>query len=708
MGTSVWLRPSKAKRDPGRGFTASVPLVFEWVIIQSPVHIVMFQRRTCMGMLKRTLLLALLIFFNGQFAAVEAVQPLHPLDPLSADEITLTVSILKSASKIGPESRFPCIALHEPTKEEVSGYVPGAPIRREAFAMVFDSSTGKVYEAVVDLTNKSVLSWKNVPGVQAPQLFEEYEMAPGIVRADPQWQEAIKKRGITDFENVVVEAWVPGYFGPDEWKGKRIFRCIFFYRGTGKNYYSRPIEGITAYYDPIQRKVLKVVDTGVVSVAKEVGEYDAQSVGRLREALKPLNIEQPYGTNFEIHGNEVRWQNWRFRFGMRPQEGLILYTVGYEDQGKVRSILYRASVSEMVVPYGDPDSNWSFRNAFDEGEYGLGHFVNSLVPAADASENATFVSTILNDCEGKPVIVDRAVAIYERDGGLLWKHSDGETAESRRARELVISWITTLGNYDYGFNWVFHQDGSLEMEILVTGLMLAKGVGTSSADHHAMQPYWHLVAPNVAAVNHQHFFSFRLDMDIDHASGNSVVEMNTKSVPPGPGNPRHNAFIMKETLFHKEQEAQRDVSLADSRKWKVINPSARNALGEPAGYLLLPGENSIPYAAPDSWVRKRGGFLNHHFWVTKYEPSEQHAAGDYVNQSKGGDGLVRWTSSNRLIENQDVVLWYTMGVTHIPRQEEWPVVSVHRTGFRLLPCGFFSRNPALDVPPPKVEPASEQ
>ncbi len=74
------------------------------------------------------------------------------------------------------------------------------------------------------------------------------------------------------------------------------------------------------------------------------------------------------------------------------------------------------------------------------------------------------------------------------------------------------------------------------------------------------------------------------------------------------------------------------------------------------------------------------------------------AAGLYVNQSKGGGGLPAWTAAKRSLDHKDVVLWYTMGVTHIPRPEDWPVMPVHKASFKLMPAGFFDRNPALDVP----------
>ena len=84
-------------------------------------------------------------------------------------------------------------------------------------------------------------------------------------------------------------------------------------------------------------------------------------------APKPLRITQPEGPTFQISGQEVRWQGWRLRVSVHPREGLVLHTVGYEDSAqkppRVRPILYRASLSEMFVPYGDPDPNWRWRAA---------------------------------------------------------------------------------------------------------------------------------------------------------------------------------------------------------------------------------------------------------------------------------------------------------------------------------------------------------
>ncbi|MBK6796421.1 MAG: hypothetical protein IPG76_06410 [Acidobacteria bacterium] len=90
--------------------------------------------------------------------------------------------------------------------------------------------------------------------------------------------------------------------------------------------------------------------------------------------------------------------------------------------------------------------------------------------------------------------------------------------------------------------------------------------------------------------------------------------------------------------------------------------------------------------------------MNSHLWVTQNNPDEIYAAGLYINQGKGGEGLPKWIKQNRPLENQDVVMWYSLGVTHLPRPEDWPVMPVHKAGFKLMPLGFFDRNPALDLP----------
>jgi len=111
------------------------------------------------------------------------------------------------------------------------------------------------------------------------------------------------------------------------------------------------------------------------------------------------------------------------------------------------------------------------------------------------------------------------------------------------------------------------------------------------------------------------------------------------------------------------------------------------------------GDNCVPFASQQAFWRQRAGFVENHVWVTPYNEKEMFAAGDYPNQSEGGEGLIKWTKQNRSIRETDIVFWYTMGHTHIPRPEDYPVMPAAYIGFLLKPLGFFNENPGNDVPP---------
>jgi len=643
-----------------------------------------------------------------------AADDAHPLLPLTGAELTRSVELIRTERGKEAELLFPMLSLLEPTKQELRSFSAGKSVPRRASAVVIDRQHKKSYEATVDLSAGKVTTWKELPGVQPTVLLGEYEVVANIVRADPQWQAAMKKRGIEKFEQVNLDGWAPGYLSLPGLETARLMRVLSFYRGEGTNAYGRPIEGVIAIVNLDTGKVHQLIDTGVVPVSNDPGtDIFAKNNIPPREAPKPLVISQPDGPSFEVNGNEVRWQKWRFRYSLHPREGLVLHTVGYEEKGKLRPILHRASVAEMVVPYGDATATWNWRSAFDQGEYGLGRTCNSLVLGQDVPANARLFDTTFVDDLGTPYSKPTSVGVYEQDGGVLWKHYDETSGQVviRRGRQLVIGTVTTVGNYDYGLNWIFHQDGTLEARVDLTGILLVKGVVPQKCEKCAAvergatgeakgdQRYGTLVGKSVVAANHQHIFSFRLDFDVD-GSANSVVETSVKPAAAGPDNPAANAFIHVETPLRTEREARRNLNLQEHRRWKIFNPSVTNELGHFSGYLLEPGANCVPKLGPTSIVRKRAGYIDHHLWVTQQKETELHAAGDYPRQRAAGEGLPQW-SGNESLEKQDLVMWYTMTVTHVPRAEEWPVMSAARAGFSLVPSGFFAQNPALDVPEAK-------
>jgi primary-amine oxidase len=629
-------------------------------------------------------------------------EPLHPLEPLSAAEISAAVAILKKQQNLGERVRFISISLHEPPKSVVLNLEAGQPFEREVEMVLLDNTSRSTYEAIVSLTANGVTSWKLVPDVQPAIALDEFFECETAVQANPDFQAALHKRGITDMSLVAIDPWSAGYYGdePESDKGRRLVRTLCWVRSNPTdNLYAHPIEGVLAIVDLNTMEVIRVEDHGVVTIPPENCNYTAEHVKTFRTGLKPLDIVQPEGPSFTVEGHEIRWQKWRMRVGFTPREGLVLHTVGYEDEGQVRPILYRASLAEMTVPYGDPQVQCYRKNAFDVGEYGVGMLANSLTLGCDCLGSIRYFDATLSNSKGEPVIIKNAVCLHEEDYGILWKHMDWRTdqTEVRRSRRLVVSFIATVGNYEYGFFWYFYQDGSIQYEAKLTGMM-----NTTAVPADVVPKYGTLIAPQLYAQNHQHVFSIRLDMSVD-GMDNSVYEVDTEPAPPEE-NPYGNAFYAKSTLLATELEAQRLVDPFKARYWKIVNPAKANRMGYPVGYKLVHGENGLPFALPNSSVVKRAGYMTKHLWVTPYDPAERYPAGEYPNQHPGGEGLPQWTAANESVENTDIVLWYTMAHTHIPRAEDWPVMPTSYIGFMLKPVNFFDLNPSNDVPPSVAKP----
>ena len=631
----------------------------------------------------------------------------HPLDPLSAAEIEAASAIVRRERGLADTARFVSITLREPDKAAVLGLQPGDAVDRRAFVLIRERAERRTYEALVSLTAGEVESWRELTGVQPPIMFEEFLAAEEAVRSDPGWQEAMRRRGVTDFASVMIDPWSLGYNGPDDGpEHGRLIRPITFVRqgSPDDNGYARPVEGLVVRFDLDRMAVVDIEDHGVVPLPPRSGNYTTDTItdpnntpsfpAGPRTDVRPIEITQPEGTSFQVDGHEVRWQKWRLRVGFTPREGLVLHAVGYEDNGVLRPIIYRASLAEMFIPYGDPRPTHYRKNVFDMGEYGVGMLANSLELGCDCVGEIHYLDAHVNDNDGHAMEIENAICLHEEDHGFLWKHTDFRTlkAEVRRSRRLVISMIATVGNYEYGYFWYLYQDGTIEYEVKLSGVASVGALPPGERPRHGV-----LLAPGLYGPNHQHFFCMRLDMMVD-GERNSVYECNSEAEPPGPDNPHGNAWAVRSTLLGRESEAQRVIDPLHGRYWKIANPSRLNAVGDEVAYKLQPGDNVLPFYQPDAHGLRRAAFIARHLWVTAYDPSQNFPAGDYPNQHPGGDGLPAYTAGDRPLENSDLVVWYVFGAHHVVRPEDWPVMPAAHIGFHLKPVGFFDGNPALDVP----------
>jgi primary-amine oxidase len=638
---------------------------------------------------------------HTQPAATTAASP-HPLDPLSAVELRHAAQLIRDHFNWGDDLRVETIDLDEPPKDVVRSYIEGQSIQRVARFNIYRRGVMGVVSGKFHLGTGELLCETFREDARGMVALEEVLQIEATVKADLRFQEALRRRGLLDdLDFMCVDPWTVGDFGHVIEQGRRVLNCFIWMRNFPlDNYYAHPIEGLHALIDVSTLEVLKVEDHfekdgDYIPVPRRPLNYDAELLGKFRPPSAPLDVVQPDGPGFRVEGNKVSWENWDFRVGFNGREGLVLHTVGYTQNERRRPILYRASIAEMVVPYGTPERSHYRKNVFDSGEIGFGRMANSLTLGCDCLGVIRYFDAELPDVFGVPRTIKNCICLHEEDAGLSWKHTDVRTqrVDVRRARRLVISSISTIGNYEYASYWYLHQDGRIEFEMKATGI-----INTSAC--HPGQPgrFGAEVAPGIVGHIHQHIFCARLDMEVD-GPNNTVTECDTHALPIDSDNPHGNAFLMEERPLRSELEAQRDFDFGKMRYWRIINPEVKNWVGRPTGFKLEASSPVQPFTHPDSPSGRRGRFIQHQLWVTPCDAAERFPAGEFVNQSKGEEGLPTWTQANRSVENTDVVVWHSFGLHHLPRPEDHPVQPCVVCGFKLMPSGFFDQNPVVDLPP---------
>lgn len=663
-----------------------------------------------MAIFRLTALLAVLATVPSVGAQVPMTEPLHPLDHLTPAEHWTAYEILAASPRTDSTMVIAYVGLHEPPKSEVLSWRPGQSFRREASVHLIQSGAG--YDAVLDLQARRILDWSDAPGQNYMWHSGDDDAVAELMLGHPDVRAALQRRGVTDFRHIECWGANEGYFDLPEERGNRVVRAQC---SEGRGRFSSggsTFEGLVGVVDLTNKRVLRVIDGDAIPLARDAGEYGQDVIGPVRDIGPPIEVVQPGGPSFKLHGQSVSWQNWRFHFRIDPRRGLIPSLVRWVEDGTERMVLYQASISELFVPYSSPQERWNYQAYFDLGSYAnvFGGVASTLEPGGDCPDYATYFDAVVSSESGQPIQRVRAACLFERvTGDPAWRHSreENRVVDSRPRRDLVLRMFMTAGNYDYLFDYVFMQDGTLQIRVGATGMDQTRAVRAADATEARANAertgapredlHGRFIAPNLVGVNHSHFFSFRLDLDVDGQSNALAVDrLVTERMPHG--SPRTSLWNYETEIAPTEAKAKRRSTIDEPEVWRIVNLDQPGPYGDPVGYEITGGHQAVTLLSEDDFIRRRAGFTEHTLWVTPFEPDELFAAGDYPTAHTPGQGLPSWTKQDRPIVNTDLVAWYTVGFHHIPRPEDWPIMPVVWHTFELKPVGFFERNPALDLP----------
>ncbi|KOM36112.1 hypothetical protein LR48_Vigan02g226200 [Vigna angularis] len=604
----------------------------------------------------------------------------HPLDPLSPAEINKTRDIVQGSYLDAiPNLTYHFVDVEEPDKKHVIEWLSSntkdiSIIPRQAKVVV--RAKGDTHELVVDLNKSSIVSDKIYTGHGYPPFtFNELFLASKLPLTYSKFKHSITKRGLNLSE----------------------VSCVPF---TVVNVWARPIEGITVLVDVDSMKITAYNDRYIATLPKAEGtDFQSSSSNSRPKTSASCNVSD---VGFTVDGHEVKWANWVFHVGFNARAGMIISTASVFDSktNKYRRVLYRGHVSETFVPYMDPAEEWYFRTFMDAGEFGFGRAADTLQPRIDCPSNAVYMDGYMTGPIAEVQQVPRAICIFERNSGnVAWRHMEVNNPQKviRNGEpeiSLVVRMVATVGNYDYVLDWEFLRSGSIKVGVDLTGIMEMKAVAYREKNEIEERVFGRLVAENTIANYHDHHITYYLDLDIDDNRNSFINAKLQRARATGFGTPRKSYWTVVGEIAKREAEGRIRLGL-EPAELLIVNPNKRTKLGNEVGYRLITSQPVTSLMSDDDYPQIRASYTKYDLWVTPYNRSERWAGGFYADRSRGDDGLAVWSQRNREIENRDIVLWHTIGIHHVPYQEDFPAMPAIHGGFELRPANFFESSPLL-------------
>jgi len=341
------------------------------------------------------------VFQSGLDQTFKIENTFHPLNSLNTEEIKKTFESINRSKYAYKNMRFAELKLKEPEKAKVWDYfINHKDYKEDRIASFILLKGNQAIEGEVNLHTQQVTKWNVLKDTHGMILLDNFETVQRVIESSKEYQEALRKRGVTDVKKVITNPLTVGYFGGKDGLDKQLnVLKVVSYLDTGDgNYWAHPIENLVAVVDLDKEKIIKIEERAMIPVPMADRPYATKNTQPPK--IKPLNIIEPEGKNFTITGQTVHWGNWCFHVGLDSRVGLQLSTVTYKDKGVKRKVMYEGNLGGMVVPYGDPDMGWYFKSYLDSGEYGRGTLSSSIQLGTDAPENAVLLDAVIADYKG--------------------------------------------------------------------------------------------------------------------------------------------------------------------------------------------------------------------------------------------------------------------------------------------------------------------
>ncbi|XP_064842346.1 amine oxidase [copper-containing] 3-like [Oncorhynchus masou masou] len=450
------------------------------------------------------------------------------------------------------------------------------------------------------------------------------------------------------------------------------------------------------YFDSVE-DLLKQYDDGKVTkiVYKPVQNYASLKLKSKPTGLSPQQF-YAQGKRFSVKNNHVMYLEWSFAFGLSSLTGMRVFDVRFKGE----RIAYEVSVQEAMSVYGSITPGMILTKFLDSS-IGIGRFAHELVRGVDCPYAATYIDTFRYIDVSAPQIFRNSICLFEHNTGRpLRRHFSDFFSNSYGGMvnsALVFRTITAIGNYDYLWDFIFYQSGSVEAKVHATGYI------SSSFNVDGNLKYGHQVTENTIGNIHTHFINFKVDLDVlgvENVFQTKDMKFMNVSLPWMP-----ERYAMVPQLVEAQLKTEKEAALRYDTKtprYLHIASNRTNRWGHQRSYRLqvvsFTGD-SLPETEPEeksmSWARYKVA-------ITKHKDSEQTSSSLYSQNNMWTPAVdfSKYIEDDENIENQDLVAWVTTGFLHIPHAEDIPnTVTVGNGGGVILrPHNYFDEDPSIHSP----------
>jgi primary-amine oxidase len=645
---------------------------------------------------------------------------IYPLSTLTNDELLLSVAVVRSCPVCKKDSIFDRVQLIPPTKSFVMAWSPGDPLKRMSYVCIYNAGTDSYYEFKITLgstVSNSPYTTSVIPGARPAWTNVDNGKVVAALLKNPAYKTALSKRGITQaqidvgqvnpntlldgrMDGVVSLIDMPNLEGVPRPRSWYVPTCFFPTPPDANtpygNFYVYPLPGLLAWVDANGKPNPSLLLLNDEEVSPIISEPDLMNINYppnpyasgYRLTQKPINMSMPQGPSWTYQNGWIMWENWKMFVSFDQNIGVILNMLQYKDPKLGwRMIAYQINVQEAITAYGNDEYGGRNENFLDFGEYQYRLYASNLDPSVDGVPYMNTYPVSFIDDTGSLITYPNAIGIYERPScRSSWRHYDYATAtvQGRAGRELVIETATTVGNYDYNVKFVFNLSGGFDFQVEASGMdeMIA---GTEEKRSFTF------LHKNILSSNHQHFFSLKVDWNVD-GEQNRVYENNTVAVP----SLSDGAWINQETLFNTSGDSARSINPLSGRTWSVVNKGKTDSLGHNPAYTIKVNTGNTRLANQNNRISKRTlQFTKNNIYVTRFKEDQPYFMGKFPVEKGVCEGVVNQDAEN--IVDKRIVMWVTNGFNHVPSSENWPILLTEQLSVSFEPDNFFIQNPAMNA-----------